>query len=293
MTDISYVAIGILILLIAVLEAVKLFSDLKIRRNKYHKKIEIGSSMTIGGREVQEDQFGTAVTVAGTMAVLADGAGKSFGGRIASRITVDTCRNLFEDYNAFHNPQYYFRKAFHCANKEILKTLQDETYGSASAGCVLIREGFLYYAVVGNVKICVYREGSLVPVSAGHTVTVLAEEKFREGKISRQDAITLLENQRLYNYLGKDGFQDIELFDAPIRLKQGDIVLLMSDGIYELLGFKEIEEILAGMGSCQEKAFAIIELVNQNPTEGKDNASIVLLGLGKGAGVHEETECRI
>ncbi len=284
MADISYVAIGIIILLIAVLEAVKIFSDLEMYRNKRHKKIEIGSSMTIGGREVQEDQFGTAVTAAGTMAVLADGAGKSFGGRIASRITVDTCLDIFEDYNAFHNPQYYFKKAFHCANKEILKVLQDETYGSASAGCVLIREGFLYYAVAGNVRICVYREGSLVPVSVGHTVAVLAEEKFREGKISRQDALSLLENQRLYNYLGKDGFRDIELFDAPIRLKQGDIVLLMSDGIYELLGFKEIEDILAGTGSCQEKAFAIIELVNQNPTEGKDNASIVLLGLGKGAG---------
>ncbi|MFR4350219.1 MAG: PP2C family protein-serine/threonine phosphatase [Roseburia sp.] len=285
MIDISYVVIGVLILIIAVLEAIKIFSDLQGHRHENHKKIEIGSSMTIGGREVQEDQFGTMTTQAGTMAVLSDGAGKSFGGRIASRITVDTCLHIFEDYNAFHNPQYYFRKAFHCANKEILKALQDETYGSASAGCVLVREGYLYYALVGNVRVCVYREGNLVPVSAGHTVAVLAEEKFREGKISRQDALALLEDQRLYNYLGKDDFKDIELFDAPICLKQGDIILLMSDGIYDLLGFKEIEEILAGDGSCQEKAFAVIELVNQSPVEEKDNASIVLLGMGRGVGM--------
>lgn len=285
MAEISYAAIGILIFLIVVLEVVKVYSDWSRQRQKEHRKIEIGGSMTIGAREVQEDCYGTATTSAGTMAVLADGAGKSFGGRIAGRIAVDTCIDIFEDYNAFHNPQYYFRKAFHCANKEILKVLQDETHGSASVGCVLIREGFLYYAVVGNIRICVYREGSLVPVSAGHTVAVLAEEKFKEGKISRQDALNLLENQRLYNYLGKDGFQDIELFDAPVRLKQGDIVLLMSDGIYDLLGFKEIEEILAGAGGCQEKAFEIIELVNKNPIEGKDNASVILLGIGKGAGM--------
>jgi len=217
------------------------------------------------------------------MAVLADGAGKTFGGRIASRLTVEVCREIFQDYNAFHNPQFYFRKAFHCANKEILKALENESHGSASVGCAMIRDGYLYYAVIGNVKIGVFRDGNLVPVSTGHTVAVLAEEKFKEGKISRQDALTMLENQRLYNYLGKDDFKDIELFDTPIRLKQGDIIVLMSDGVYDLLGFKEIEGILEEQTDCQSKAMDIIDLVNQNTSEWKDNASIVLLSVGNGA----------
>ena len=187
--------------------------------------------------------------------------------------------DIFKDYNAFNNPQYYFRKAYNCANKEILKALGDERRGSASVGCVLICQGFLYYALVGNVKICVYREENLVPVSSGHTVAVLAEQKFHEGTISREDALTLLENRRLYNYLGQDGFQDIEFFDTPVRLKRGDIVVLMSDGIYELLDFKEVEGILGNADGCQKKAFDIIELVNQNNSELKDNASIVLLGI--------------
>lgn len=267
---------------VLLLEFVKLFMDRPVQLEK-RNEIDVGKSMTIGSREVQEDQAETLETDTGMMAVLADGAGQAYGGRIASRIAVDTCVDIFKDYNAFNNPQYYFRKAYHCANKEILKVLGDERRGSASAGCVLIREGFLYYAQVGNIKICVYREGTLVPVSTGHTVAVLAEQKFQEGTISREDALALLENQRLYNYLGQDGFRDIEYFDAPVRLKQGDIVVLMSDGIYELLGFKEIETILEQASDCQRKAFDIIELVNQNPSETKDNASILLLGIGNGA----------
>ncbi len=254
---------------------------------------DIGKSMTIGGREVQEDQFGDMETAAGRMAVLADGAGKAYGGRIAARIAVDTCVDIFSDYNAFHNPQYFFRKAFHRANKEILKVLGDDSRGSASVGCVMLREGFLYYALVGNVKICVYREGNLVPVSSGHTVAVLAEQKFHEGTISREDALRLLENKRLYNYLGQDGFRDIELFDAPIRMKAGDIVVLMSDGVYELLGTREIEAVLGGAGDCRQKAYDIIELVNQNPKEEKDNASIVLLGTGDMDRAYEKAEFRI
>ncbi|MBD5552686.1 MAG: SpoIIE family protein phosphatase [Lachnospiraceae bacterium] len=280
--DIYSWAIILMAACVFVLEFMKLFMKPPAEQKK-RNHTDIGNSMTIGSREIQEDQMDTLETDDGIIAVLADGAGQAFGGRIASRIAVDTCMDIFKDYNAFNNPQYYFRKAFHCANKEILKALGDERRGSASVGCVLIQQGFLYYALVGNIKICVYREGALVPVSSGHTVAVLAEQKFREGIISREDALALLENHRLYNYLGQDEFRDIEYFDAPIRLKREDIVVLMSDGIYDLLGFKEVEEILAKASDCQSKAFDIIELVNGHPAEMKDNASIILLRTGNGA----------
>ncbi len=241
--------------------------------------LDTGACMTIGGRDVQEDQYDTLTTEAGMMAVLADGAGREFGGRIAAKTAVDTCVEIFKDYNAFNNPQYYFRKAFHCANREIVKVLEDESRGRASAGCIMIRDGFLYYAVAGNVKICVYRDGSLVPLSVGHTVAVLAEQKFQEGKLSRQDALHMLEDQRLYNYLGKDDFKDIEIFDAPVKLKQDDIVVLMSDGIYDCLSTRVIEEVLYNNSACQQMAYELIELVNTNPAEEKDNASVILIGI--------------
>lgn len=277
-SEVAYYSSIVLGGIIVILELIKILcssSDRQVR-----KQLDIGSCMTIGSREVQEDQFNYLTTEAGVMAVLADGAGKTFGGRIASRIAVQTCTEIFEDYNAFNNPQYFFRKAFHCANKEILKAVGDENRGTASAGCVLIRNKYLFYAVVGNVKVCVFRENALVPVSTGHTIAVLAEQRFQEGKIAREEALSLLANHRLYNCLGKDDFKDIEYFDAPIRLKKNDIVVLMSDGVYELLGYKELETILGKEQTCQQKAFEIIEMVNQDASKQKDNASILLISVG-------------
>lgn len=159
---------------------------------------------------VREDQYevnanngsiyyvGTLATQAGLIAVLADGMGKAYGARIASRTAVETFLDLFRDYNAFDNPQYYFRKSFHTANRAILRELGDEGYGAASVGAAMIQDSWLFYAVVGNVKLCVYRGGDLVPVSAGHTLDVLAEESFRTGRLSREDALVMLENHRLY-----------------------------------------------------------------------------------------------
>ncbi len=241
--------------------------------------IDIGKSMTIGNRETQEDQVETAMSPEGVVAVIADGAGQTYGGRIAAKIATQTCIELFLDYNAFHNPQYFFRKAFQTANREILKALGDDRRGTASVGCALIRNDHLYYALVGNVKICVYREGNLVPVSVGHTISVLAEQKFQEGSISREEALILLENRRLYNYLGQDEFRDIEYVDAPVRLRHKDIVVLMSDGIYDLLSVREVEDVLKKAKDCQEKAFEVIELVNRNSGTMKDNASIILMAV--------------
>jgi len=238
---------------------------------------DVGSSMTIGSREVQEDQVGTLYTNSGLLTVLADGMGKEYGGRIASRAAVETFLDLFKDYNAFDNPQYYFRKAFSAANRAILRILDNERRGSASVGAAMIRDGWLYYAVVGNVKVCVYRNGDLVPMSAGHTLDVLAEEKFRIGRLSREDALVLLESHRLYNYVGQDGFKDVEYIDRPVALRRGDIIALMSDGVYDLLPWRDIEDILAHGQDCQRMAFEITERVNITAAEHKDNASVILV----------------
>lgn len=248
-----------------------------LRTHRISRGTDVGSSMTIGSREVQEDQVDTLFTRSGLLAVLADGMGKEYGGRIASRAAVEVFLDLFKDYNAFDNPQYYFRKAFNAANRAILRILGDERRGSASVGAAIVREGWLYYAVVGNVKICVYRDGDLVPMSAGHTLDVLAEEKFRIGRLSREDALILLETHRLYNYIGQDGFKDVEYIDRPICLHKGDIIVLMSDGVYDMIPWRDIEDILAHGQDCQRMAFEITERVNTSSAEHKDNASVILI----------------
>ena len=82
----------ILILLCAA-EAVLLLIRLSIGGSgRRLRSPDVGSSMTIGGREVQEDFVGTLATQTGLVAVLADGMGKAYGARIASRTAVETFR---------------------------------------------------------------------------------------------------------------------------------------------------------------------------------------------------------
>ena len=115
---------------------------------------------TIGDREVQEDNLGKLTAKDGTLLVLADGMGRKYGGKIASRIAVETFIDLFKEYKAFEKPQYYFRKAFNAANRIILNKLDGR--GSSSVAAAIIINNTLYYALVGNIKIAVFQQYSIV-----------------------------------------------------------------------------------------------------------------------------------
>lgn len=272
--------IAILFLIMLLLCSVRVLLALPHRNDKHSRNridsFETGAAKTIGDREVQEDEYGINNFGEGLMAVLADGQGKLHSGRIASLISIQAFQAVFQLREAFYNPQYYFSKAFRRANKEVLQKLADNR-GTASVGVALIRDLTLYYAVVGNIKIAVYRNRELVPISAGHTVDMLAKQKYQQGKLTKQETVALLENHRLYNYVGKDSFWDVEVFDTPIALRPGEYVLLMSDGVYDTVRWRDLEACLAGEGRCQAKADAMIEMVNQAQQKDKDNASVMVI----------------
>ncbi len=101
------------------MEGVSRTAEGKERGKRRKRGYEMGASKTIGDREIQEDEYGICEGQEGTMAVLADGMGRHYGGRIASRIAVETFLEVFEEGNAFYNPQYSFRRAFQGANRRI------------------------------------------------------------------------------------------------------------------------------------------------------------------------------
>lgn len=263
----------IVVLLIIRIRIITKYTE-KLKKNS---GIELGGSMTIGTREIQEDCYFLKESRNGVLMVLADGMGEAYGGRIASRTAVSTFSDLFESYNALDNPQYFFKKAFHSSNNEILKVLDCGGKGMASLASAIVYNNKLFYASVGNVKIYVYRNGDLVSMTTGHTLDALAKKEFLRGKITKEEALYLLDKQRVYNYLGQDEFCDLEIFDTPVTLIKNDIVILMTDGVYDLLSYKELEQVLNKPISCNQIAYEIIEKVNLSKQQDKDNASIILL----------------
>jgi len=213
---------------------------------------------------------------AGVMAALADGIGKENTGKISAQVAVDTLLDAFEPYRVLNNPEYLFRTAFLEAHSRIQKTI-GERRGGASMGAIFANGKQLYYALAGNLKIALLRNGELIPISKGQTFDVLARTAFREGDLSKQETIWSQETTRVWNYLGKDGFHEIEVCTPPINLKSGDMIILVSQGVYEELSWAEVEDILLRPMSLQEMADTITIEVEKKEAQDKENGSVLLL----------------
>lgn len=235
-----------------------------------------GICQTTGNQEVQADRADIWTGPAGTMAVVADGIGSANTGAICAQIAVDTILDQFEPYWELNNPAYFFRTAFFEANRRIQETIGDRR-GGACAGVVFLDRTHLHYAVAGDVRIALLRGEELIPLSKGQTLDVLAAQAYEEGKISRQDAVWSMEEKRIWNYLGQDGFHEIEICENPIRLKAGDKVLLISKGVFEELSWREMEDILVDNQPAQELAGRLIRETEQKNDPEKDNGSVILI----------------
>ena len=231
---------------------------------------------TTGNKEIQSDCAQIYQNEAGMTAVMADGIGKENTGKVAAQIAVDTVLDAFEPYRVLHNPEYLFQTAFLEAHRRIQRTI-GERRGGASKGVFFVNKTHLYYALAGNIRIALMRNKELIPLSKGQTLDVLVREAYQEGILSKKEAIWSQTETRIWNYLGKDGFHEIETGSPPVLLQKDDLIIMLSQGIYEELSWAEIEEILLMELPLKEKADRIIMETEKKETQDKDNGSVLLL----------------
>lgn len=248
-------------------------------QQEYQKETSgVGIGQTNGRKEIQADFALTYTNEAGTMAVLADGIGSQNTGKLCAQLAADTIMDRYEPYHVLNNPDYFFKSTFAEANRRIQMTI-GERRGGASLAAVFINSHYLYYAIAGNVRIALKRGEELIPLSRGQTLDVLAADAYENGSISRQEAIWSMDEKRVWNYLGMDGFREIELCEKPVQLKPGDMILIASKGIFEELSWGEMEDILLNGTSVQEQADAMVRKAESKSNPEMDNGSVLLLNI--------------
>ncbi|MCL2837434.1 MAG: protein phosphatase 2C domain-containing protein [Defluviitaleaceae bacterium] len=238
-------------------------------------RLEFGLSQTPGNRQVNADEIDWAYYGDETFFAVADGIGSGDKAKTAARVAVHIISRVFEQTGVGGNPAYFFMNCFRGANSTILRYIPDSTAGASLLGAA-IKDNRLYYALAGNCKISVFREGELYDLSEGHTFDILARNAFIRKEITRIDALEAAKGNRIYNFVGKDGFRDLEMFDTPVTLKKGDIILLMTDGVYEFCEAEALAKILSSRDSCNTMAKRITDTLDKSNHLEQDNASIIV-----------------
>ena len=244
-------------------------------------------------RDNNEDRF-IAQTILQKRYVLAcviDGVGGYEGGEIASGLAHDAIINYLQ--KPFKEIISSLKNALASANEKIYKKKQAEHEISEMA-CVLtltladIKENKFYYAHVGDTRLYLLRDNSLVKVTKDHSFVGFLEDS---GRLSEEAAMNHPKRNEINKALGFDEQQFlqpdyIETGESPFL--PGDILLLCSDGLSDMLSNKIITSILTSDKSLREKGKALVKAANE--AGGKDNITVVLVSNDKSRLLHEATK---
>jgi protein phosphatase len=128
----------------------------------------------------------------------------------------------------------------------------------------------LFVAHVGDSRAYLYREGILHQLTRDHT---LVEDLLRQGAIKPDDAATHRWRHVITSSVGSDAKQ-IRIDIHRLHLSAGDLVLLCSDGLTEMVPRQEICEVLESEGNPERWCRNLVE--RANAAGGKDNITVVI-----------------
>lgn len=206
-----------------------------------------------------------------------DGVGGYEGGEIAASLARTAILQTLKKGSG--DILQLLRTAFGEANKKICEK-KEKSGENPHMACVAtlaltdIKENKFYYAHVGDTRLYLFRDNSLVKVTHDHSFVGFLEES---GRLTEEAAMNHPKRNEINKALGFDeNFSEpeyIDLGESPFL--PGDILLLCSDGLSDMLNSRTIAGILNSPRSLKEKSNALIDAANL--AGGKDNITVVLI----------------
>lgn len=204
--------------------------------------------------------------------VVADGMGGHNAGDTASRIGVEQVLKQIGQSDKL-TPVGIWEEAIEKANGYVYDLAQkNEEYvgmGTTFVGITIFQD-MAYVVNIGDSRL--YRlRGTLKQITEDHS---LVEEMIRSGEIKKDEKDTHPNKNIITRALGTKDTTKPDFFEVDI--KEGDVILLCSDGLSNMLEDYEIEEIIKRNTESMESATR--ELVTAaNEAGGKDNISVILI----------------
>jgi len=215
----------------------------------------------------------------GLVLVVSDGMGGALAGDVASRMAVDSVREMLigGEGNASCDPELdlveCLRNATIYANLAIHHRSQEDSrcagMGATFTGAA-IRGDSLDLVQVGDSRGYIIRKDHIRLATKDQS---LVQQLVDVGQISESEAETHMFRNVILQALGAQS--EVTPVTGKIRLRQGDLVLLCSDGLSGKLRADDIQQIVLNSGGDLSKACdALIDEANHRG--GEDNITVVL-----------------
>jgi PPM family protein phosphatase len=212
--------------------------------------------------------------------VVADGMGGHAAGEIASRLAAAAVEEVVIGYaGSGLSPEEILRMAVEEANRRVYHGQHDKS-DLAGMGSTLTSLSFCddeyYTAHVGDSRAYLLRDGVLSQLTRDHS---LVWHLFESGILQKRELSNHPQKNLITRSIGPHPEVEVEIGHGEVHA--GDIYLLCSDGLTDMLCDEAIHEILSGRERTpQQMSESLVKTANERG--GPDNITVVVVRIEPG-----------
>lgn len=217
----------------------------------------------------------------GKLLIVADGMGGEAEGERACTIAVDQvttyvlnslawCFRLEEDSEDFED---HLKDALQSCQKSIQEVVSEhpemESMGTTMTMVYIVwPRAFVVH--VGDSRCYLLRSSELNQITVDHTVS---EMLAKSGQMSREEARHSPMGHALWNVIGGRS-SDLSVDVYKLTLERDDVLLLCTDGLYDMVPHDQLRELLNSSASAEAICRKLVDTANENG--GRDNITVIV-----------------
>jgi PPM family protein phosphatase len=218
----------------------------------------------------------------GKLLIIADGMGGEAAGERACTIAVDQvttyvlnslawCFRLEE--GSEHDFEDHLKEALESCQKSIQSVIDkhpEMKRMGTTMTMVYIVWPRAFVVHVGDSRCYLLRNRQLDQITVDHTMSEIMAEA---GPMSREEARHSPMGHALWNVLGGCS-NELAVDVYKLTLERDDILLLCTDGLYDMVPHEELQELLNSNTSAEAACRKLVDLANKNG--GRDNITVIV-----------------
>lgn len=224
-------------------------------------------------REINQDYVYATDSPIGpfpNLLVVADGMGGHKAGDFASKYTVEVLKRELT-LSQSDRPEEILKRIIETANHKLIEAasldVKLEGMGTTLVAATVIGNT-LYFANIGDSRLYLIND-SIKQLSKDHS---LVEEMVRLGGIKAEEAKNHPDKNIITRAMGVK--MEVEADFYEFRVKRGDIILMCTDGLSNMVEDEDMFGLVKGARDIVEAVHLLIDRANSNG--GRDNIGVVM-----------------
>lgn len=235
-------------------------------------QLDVASYSNIGGREVNEDTTLSKQSEDFLLAAVADGLGGHGGGKTASTRAIQSLEEQ-EPLIRIMNEES-LSEACALANRAVLDAQTPQVRMKTTLALAAVSNSAIAFLHVGDSRAYLFRAGEIEYQSQDHSVSQLA---VLMGSIRPEQIRFHEDRNKVLRSLGTEAgaTPEIHVEDEPLR--EGDAILLCTDGFWEYVTEREMLRALHRARNAEDWMARMVVLIKRRAGKKNDNNSAVVV----------------